>query len=86
MDDTYTNRELDDKLKNLEGNLRELRDDENEKYNDTKVKLGEILAQTKMTNGRVSALERFQWILVGGLSVVTTIIIPLLFLFLKGKM
>jgi hypothetical protein len=41
-----------------------------------------ILEQTIKTNGTVASLQRWRWMLVGGLSVVTVLLIPILLLLL----
>ena len=38
-----------------------------------------ILEQTKITNGRVSSLEKFQSFIMGGLAILSILVIPLLF-------
>lgn len=43
--------------------------------------LQEIRAQTVKTNGRVTQLERFMWLCIGGLTVISAIVVPL---FLKA--
>lgn len=37
----------------------------------------ELVPQVQRTNGRVTKLERFQWTIVGGLTVVSAIVVPL---------
>lgn len=37
----------------------------------------ELVPQVKATNGRVTKLERFQWSILGGLTVVSAIVVPL---------
>lgn len=44
-----------------------------ELWQDVKV----IKVQTEKTNGRVTKLERFQWLVIGGLMVVSAIVVPL---------
>lgn len=39
--------------------------------------LPEIRDQVKTTNGRVSSLEKFRYAIVGGLAVVTAVVVPL---------
>lgn len=47
-------------------------------YQDIKCDLTDIKVQTTRTNGRVSKLEGWRSLLIGGWSVVTLIVIPLL--------
>lgn len=37
----------------------------------------ELVPQVRATNGRVGKLEKFQWTIVGGLTVVSAIVVPL---------
>lgn len=39
--------------------------------------MGEVRAQVTKTNGRVTKLERFMWLCIGGLTVITAIVVPL---------
>lgn len=58
---------------------RELR----EFFGDVKNDLAEIKAQTIKTNGRVSSLENWRYAVVGGLTVITVLIVPLFIDLLK---
>lgn len=49
-----------------------------EMFNDMCTKLDRIELQTNRTNGRVSSLEVWKGGIVGGISVLTVIVIPLL--------
>ncbi len=40
-------------------------------------KVLKIEAQTTITNGRVSELEKFRWLVMGGLSVLALIVVPI---------
>lgn len=48
-----------------------------EKWNDIRESLGRIEAQTSKTNGRVTALERGQWLAIGAIGVLTPIVLGL---------
>ena len=39
--------------------------------------MGEVKEQVTKTNGRVSSLEKFRYAAVGGLAVITTVVVPL---------
>ncbi len=47
------------------------------------VSLGEILKQTKITNGRVSKLERWQSYVLGGCAVAVIVMLPLIYLLVQ---
>lgn len=49
-----------------------------EKWNDIASTLQEIKTQTKLTNGRVTSLEKWQYTVIGGVAVLTLIVVPLL--------
>ncbi len=49
-----------------------------EKWHDISNDLQDIKLQTKMTNGRVTIIERWQYTFMGGLGVLTFIVVPLL--------
>lgn len=49
-------------------------------------RLDRIEQQTIKTNGRVSALERWMFICLGGGSVVTALVLPLIVQFLKNTL
>lgn len=44
---------------------------------ETREQLTRIETQVTKTNGRVSALENWRWMLIGGMTVILTIVIPL---------
>lgn len=39
--------------------------------------LSDVHSQTRKTNGRVTKLERFMWLCIGGLAVISAIVVPL---------
>lgn len=49
-----------------------------EKWHDIANKLQDIKLQTTATNGRVTNLERWQYTFIGGISILTLIVVPLL--------
>ena len=76
----YANREIDEKFSNLDVLIRE-------KHTDVMVAVGEVRVQTTLTNGRVRWLEKMIWLAVGGLSVVTILVLPILFSLIQaGKL
>lgn len=73
----YSNRELDEKLANLSTLIRE-------KHDDVMVGVGEIRVQTTYTNGRVRWLEKMIYLAVGGLGVISIVILPFLWAILQS--
>lgn len=75
MPEPYSNRELDEKFANLSTLLRE-------KHEDIMVKLGEVIVQTKKTNGSVASLKLWRAYTTGALAVIlfliTSIAIPII--------
>lgn len=49
-------------------------------------KLDEILDQTKRTNGRVSSLERWRSFLTGAISILSAVILPIMFYLLYANL
>lgn len=73
----YSNRELDEKLSNLSTLIRE-------KHDDVMIGVGEIRVQTTYTNGRVRWLEKMLYLGLGGLGVVTMVMLPLLWALIEA--
>lgn len=46
--------------------------------------MGRLEAEVRKTNGRVKKLERFMWLCIGGLAVVTAIVVPLFLDLVQG--
>ncbi len=69
-DKTYTVRELDMKFEQVKLFMEE-------KHEDNKVVLQEILTQTKTTNGRVNKLEKWQSYIQGGMAVIVMLFVPI---------
>lgn len=49
-----------------------------EKFVDIRETLGRIEIQTKMTNGRVTALEKWRYVIMGAVAVLVSIVVPIL--------
>lgn len=71
MPEPYSNRELDEKFKNLDTLIRE-------KHDDTMIKVNEVIVQTTKTNGSVANLKKWQERSIGAGSVVLLVLIPIL--------
>jgi hypothetical protein len=71
MVENYSKRELDMKFEQVKLVMEE-------KHEENKIVLQEILAQTKTTNGRVNALENWKWFITGGLTILSVLVIPML--------
>lgn len=69
MNKPYNQRELDMKFEQIHLTMEE-------KHLENKETLREILAETKNTNGRVTALENWRWYMLGGLTILGIIIVP----------
>ena len=77
-DKTYTVRELDLKFEQVKLFMEE-------KHEDNKIVLQEILTQTKTTNGRVNKLERWQSYMQVGMAVLVMLFVPIvLYILTKG--
>lgn len=77
----YSNRELDEKFKNLDVLIRE-------KHDDTMIKMGEIIVQTSKTNGSVANLKLWRAYTAGAVAVImfllTAVILPLIWAFIQN--
>lgn len=51
---------------------------------DIKGDVSEIKVQTKLTNGRVSGLENWRWFITGGLTIITLLILPVVFIIVSS--
>lgn len=68
METDYSKREID----RMFGEIRD-------SFTSQNVVLNEIKTQVKTTNGRVSSLEKWRYVVVGFCSCITLILLPLLF-------
>lgn len=66
----YSKREIDQIVGAIRGGIKE-------GFHDTNERLDRIEVQTTKTNGRVGKLENWKWMMVGGLAVISAIIVPL---------
>lgn len=73
----HTNDELTIMLDNLDRKT-------DEKFSDMKETLDRIEQQTTKTNGRVTDLEKWKWTVVGAVSILTALVLPLIFLILRN--
>ena len=72
-----TSRELNTAIENLTERMEE-------KHLDLTDYLKRIEAQTIKTNGRVNELEKWRWMVIGALSILTALILPILFIVIKN--
>lgn len=56
----------------------------NEKFTDIRETLAQILEQTKRTNGRISKLENWRAYVIGALSILTVLVLPIIFAVLSS--
>lgn len=66
-EEPYKKREIDDKFNRMIENQTE-----------TNNHLIEIKRQVTVTNGRVTKLEQWRWMIIGAFSIVSMIIVPIL--------
>lgn len=82
MDKPFSNRELNEMFKAADQRADTFHQSLMQRMDvfesNTSTTLAEIRVQTKLTNGRVTAAERWQYVFTGGLSVLTLIVVPLL--------
>lgn len=78
MDNEYSKRELDAKFLEIKSAIDTMADHQTIAHK-------EMISQMKMTNGRVKRLEIWKAGIIGALSVLTTLLLPILFILLKTK-
>lgn len=76
MQAKHTNNELSIMIENMENKITD-------KHNQLIESLDRIETQVKYTNGRVTTLEKFMWVVVGVTSVFTALIIPVFLKMIK---
>jgi hypothetical protein len=64
--------------------FKKLNDKMDEKFGDVRTILIEIKEQTTKTNGRVNKLERWQSFMMGGLAILTILVLPILFIIVSA--
>lgn len=72
---------LDQKIDRVEVNVKEAIA---EKAEDLKEELLAIKEQTTKTNGRVTSLEQWKWMAVGAISILTALVLPIIFILIKN--
>jgi len=76
----YSNRELNEKFRNVEALIRE-------KHDDVMVKIGELNVKVSYTNGKVRWLEKMIYLAVGFCACVSILILPVVFTWINtGKL
>lgn len=77
MEQKHTNNELAILIENVAR--------QNEEYHENQAKvLNRIESQVQRTNGRVTRLEQWKWMMAGAISIITAVILPIIFLLLKN--
>lgn len=69
-DSDYSNREIDRMFAGLKAFIASSQEQ-------NAATLDRIEAQTIRTNGRVSGLENWRWFLIGGMSIISAMVIPM---------
>lgn len=54
-----------------------------EMFEDVQDSLTRIEKQTTQTNGRVSKLENWRWFVAGGLTIITVVLLPVVFIIIQ---
>lgn len=73
MTEEPTNRELMQSLEELKDRFVDLKNED----------VKEIKVQTRLTNGRVGALEKWQSFMIGGMTIISVIVFPVCFMVAK---
>lgn len=76
LDEPYKNRELDDKFKAADERADAFHEKLMDEISYIKEKVDAIEKQTKLTNGRVNKLEKWQSYVIGFCACLTVIVIP----------
>ncbi len=80
MPEPYSNRELEEKFKNVESLIRE-------KHDDVMIKIGELNTKVSYTNGKVRWQEKMIYLAIGFCSCVSILILPIIWaLISSGKL
>ena len=78
MNDTpYTKRELDSHFTSIKDLFLEHQKDDHDNFGDIKEILKDLTVEVRKTNGRVKALENYRWFLMGGIAVISVLLIPI---------
>ncbi len=83
MEDKVPHWFQDHEYKDMEA-FSKLTDKMDEKFSDIRTILVEVKDQTTKTNGRVNKLERWQSFMMGGLAILTVLVLPILFIIVSA--
>jgi len=84
MENDYTKREIDHYIAEMKAFFMEHSKDDERNFRGLDHSIIALTDQVRLTNGKVKGLENWRYFLIGGLTVISLIVIPLVIYILKG--